>query len=274
MKLKLQGKIPLKFSQSKKEKLMRDLETMSARCKEFTILYVEDDLQTQESFSKTLRRLFKDVLVGNDGEMGLKLFHEHRPDLVITDIQMPRMNGLDMAKSIKECAPLVPVIVITAFNEEHHFIEAIENGVDAFLFKPIEKEKLFDTLFKHTTHLLNQKKSQELEELKKINEINKISEESIQSLANLFPFPALFYKANQLIFINTEATKMLERVAIDSIVQETLLVSQFQITKDSKQKIKIPTHEGVSKAYCLYPNAFFMGVDFELVQVYIFVDMH
>lgn len=252
---------------------MSNLEKIKELCNHFTILYVEDDIFAQEGLAKTLRRIFDTVYVANDGEMGLDLFTKHRPDIIITDIQMPHLSGIDMAKSIKEIDPSIPIIVTTAFNEEQYFLRAIENGIDAFLFKPIDKDKLFAALFKNITHLIYQQKSLELEERKKVEKINQISEESIQSLANLFPFPTLFYKANHLIFINTTASQMLKTVSIESIQQETQFVSQFRITKDARQKIKLPTAEGISKVYWVYPNAFFMGVDFELVQTYIFVDI-
>ncbi|MDD3343722.1 MAG: response regulator [Sulfurospirillaceae bacterium] len=252
---------------------MNNLEQLKALCKTFTILYVEDDTSTQEAMANTLRRVFEEVYVANNGAIGLELFKEHHPDIIITDIQMPVLSGLSMAKAIKEINATTPIIVTTAFNEEHYFIEAIENDIDAFLLKPIDKEKLFQTLFKHVAHLLQQKKSAQLDELKKIDAINQASEESIKSLANLFPFPALFYKNNQLIFVNTAAAEMLTTIKITSIQEETSFISQFRLTREKKEKIRIPTEEGVSKVFWVHPNAFFMGADFDLVQTYIFVDI-
>ncbi len=250
---------------------MSDLKKLNELCNQFTILYAEDELQIQEEVAKTLRRIFKEVYTADDGDMGLKLFGEHHPDMVLTDIQMPRLTGLEMAKAIKEISPHTPIIIATAFNEDRYFIEAIEEGIDSFLLKPIDKDKLFQALLKNIGYLAYQKKAKELEERQKIDEINHASEESIQALANLFPFPSLFYKNNRLIFINTTAENMLKEMPIESVEQETAFVSQFHITKDNKQKIKLYTKEGQSKAYWIHPNAFFIGVDNDLVQTYIFI---
>lgn len=252
---------------------MLEREHLKELCAQFSILYVEDDTSTQEGVAIALRRIFDTVHLANNGAVGLQMFHEHQPDIVLTDIQMPFLDGLEMADSIKKTSPDTPIIITTAFNEERYLLKAIENGIDAFLFKPINKEKLYDAIFKNITHCIYRQKAKELEELKKVEEINHISKESIQSLADLFPFPTLFYRSNQLIFMNMAATQMLETVQIDSIQQETFFVSQFHITKDAKQKIKIPTAEGISKVYWLHPNAFFMGMDLELIQTYIFVDI-
>lgn len=249
-----------------------DLKLLQDLCQNYTVLYAEDDAQTQEAVARTLRRFFKEVYTANDGFIGLELFREHQPDVVITDIQMPYVNGIEMSKSIKALRPKTPIIITTAFNEEGYFLQAIENNIDSFLLKPINKEKLFDTLFKHVSHIANEAKAKELERRQKLDEINRCSEESVQELANLLPFPTLFYKDNKLIFVNTSATKMLEEVNIGSIVQETAFVTQFAITKDKQQKIKLPTKDGLSKVYWLYPNGFFIGADYELVQTYIFID--
>ncbi len=250
-----------------------ELLELQAMCGTYTVLYAEDDAQTQEVMATVLRRIFKEVYVADDGAMGLSLFEQYHPDIVITDIQMPKKNGLEMAHAIKTHAPNTPVVITTAFNEERYFLEAIERGIDAFLFKPIDRTKLFQTLQKSVSLLAYQAKSKELEALKKLHEINHASEESIQNLANLLPFPALFYKDNALIFLNTQAQRTFEHLSIESIQQETQFVSRFNILKDKKQKLKIPTTSGLNRIYWLYPNALFVGLDLCLVQAYIFVDI-
>lgn len=252
---------------------MSDLKQLNALCNQLTILYVEDDLEAQEGVSATLRRIFKEVYIADNGSIGLELFREFHPDIVLTDIQMPHCNGLEMSKAIKALSPKTPIIITTAFNEEDYFLQAIENDIDSFVLKPIDKEKLFYALLKNTNRICDEKKARELEKCQKIADINHSSEESVQELANLLPFPTLFYKENKLIFINTIAAKMLEEVQIESIEQETAFVSQFAITKDKRQKIKLPTIEGSIKVYWLYSNGFFIGIDYALVQTYIFIDI-
>lgn len=250
-----------------------DLLQLQTMCGAYTVLYAEDDEQTQDVMATVLRRIFKEVYVADNGAMGLSLFEEHHPDIVITDIQMPKKNGLEMARAIKESAPQTPIIITTAFNEERYFLGAIESGIDAFLFKPIDRTKLFQTLQKSVSLLAYHAKSKELEALKKVHEINHASEESIQNLANLLPFPALFYKDNALVFVNAPAQRTFEYLSIESIAQETQFVSRFNIQKEKKQKLKIPTTNGLNRIYWLYPNALFVGLDLCLVQAYIFIDI-
>jgi len=252
---------------------MGDLKKLNELCNKLTVLYVEDDIDAQIGVASTLRRIFKEVYTAEDGLKGLQLFQEHRQDIVITDIQMPHCNGIEMSKSIKTLSPQTPIIIATAFNEERYFLEAIENNIDSFLLKPIDKEKLFHALLKNIEHLSNAKKAKELEKRQQIDEINHFAEESVQELSNLIPFPTIFYKDNKLIFINKVAAKMLEEVQIESIEQETAFVSQFGITKDERQKIKLPTSKGISNVYWLYTNGLFVGADYSLVQTYIFIDI-
>ncbi len=151
--------------------MTESLTTLSQLCGTYTILYAEDDSNTQEEVARTLRRIFKEVYLAHDGA-----------------------HGLEMSKSIKELSATTPIIITTAFNDEHFFIKAIEVGVDTFLLKPIDKQKLYEALLKTVGQLDYIEQTKELARLKMVEEINHVSEESVKSLANLFPFPTLFYQ--------------------------------------------------------------------------------
>lgn len=102
-----------------------------------TLLYVEDDEMTLEEISFFLKKYVKKLIVAKNGEEGLELFKEHNPDMVITDIQMPIMNGLEMSKKILEINPSIPIAVTTAYSDSEYLINAIEIGIDKYLLKPI-----------------------------------------------------------------------------------------------------------------------------------------
>ena len=106
--------------------------------KNFTVLCVEDELDVRDELAQFLKRRVKTLYLTNNGEEGLALFKKHTPDIVITDILMPVMNGLDMTKAIKRINPDVPVVVTTAFNDPDFFLRAIEIGVSKYVLKPIE----------------------------------------------------------------------------------------------------------------------------------------
>lgn len=105
--------------------------------KNITLLYVEDDLMTQEEVSFFLKRYVKELYVANNGVEGLELFKKHNPDMVITDIQMPIKNGLVMAEEIYKINPAVPIAVTTAYSDSEYLMNAIELGIDKYIIKPI-----------------------------------------------------------------------------------------------------------------------------------------
>ncbi len=113
---------------------------------DYTVLYVEDEEQIRDRLQKTLSVKFKEVLVAMDGEEAFDIFKAKRPDLIITDICMPKVSGLEFSKAVKELSPNTPIIITTAHNETNFFIEAIECGIDRFILKPIELTMLFSAV--------------------------------------------------------------------------------------------------------------------------------
>ncbi len=102
------------------------------------VLYVEDDSHTREEISFFLKKLIGTLHIAENGKEGLELFQKYKFDMVITDIQMPIMNGLDMVKEIRKLDTNVPVAVTTAFSDTDFLIKAIECGVDKYILKPID----------------------------------------------------------------------------------------------------------------------------------------
>lgn len=116
--------------------------------KTISVLYVEDDDLIRSAFSEFLRRRVGALHTAMNGQEGLELFEQLRPDVVITDILMPVMDGLDMSAAIKKINPFTPVIVTTAFNESDFFIRAIDIGIDKYVIKPVHTALLVDALVK------------------------------------------------------------------------------------------------------------------------------
>lgn len=103
-----------------------------------SILYVEDEEVLRVNTSRALSRLCSELFIANDGEEGLELYKQHQPDIVITDINMPKKNGLDMVKDIKDMKPKQHVVFITAHGDNDYFMQAIELHVDGYLLKPLD----------------------------------------------------------------------------------------------------------------------------------------
>lgn len=124
-----------------------------------SILYVEDEETVRESLARFLKRRFSSVTTADDGKEGLELFEKHFHDIVISDIQMPVMDGFEMIKCIKDLSPETPVIITTAFNEPNYLMKAIELRIDAYIKKPIIKDDLLNAVFKSATCISKRKDS-------------------------------------------------------------------------------------------------------------------
>jgi diguanylate cyclase (GGDEF)-like protein len=114
------------------------------------VLYVEDEFDIREKMTKILEMLYANVLVAVDGVDGLERYRQHRNviDLIIADITMPNMDGLEMIDEIRKIDPDVYAIIITAHNEPDYFVDAINTGIDNFIVKPVEMQQLMNVLVK------------------------------------------------------------------------------------------------------------------------------
>lgn len=136
-----------------------------------TVLYVEDDETTRELLTRFLQRRVGRVVVAADGVEGLYLFHAERPALVVTDIQMPRMDGLAMAEAIRRVDPAVPIVVITAFEQNDYLLRSIDVGINKYVTKPVDTDKLVAALLAcahllHAESLLARERRRELDALR------------------------------------------------------------------------------------------------------------
>jgi len=111
-----------------------------------TLLYVEDDETTRNYMQERLKKRVKQLYIAYDGEDGFAKYQKHKPDIVLTDVVMPNLNGIDMARKIKEVNHKVPIVITSAHGDTSYLLDAIDLGIDGYLLKPLNKEKLFSTL--------------------------------------------------------------------------------------------------------------------------------
>ena len=136
--------------------------------KKLNILYVEDDEVVNNIFSSIFKKYAKNLYSAFNGEEGLKIFKNNKIDIVISDIQMPKINGIEMAKEIRKIKEDIPIIFTTAFGDSEYLKEAIDIGIDAYILKPIDKEKMLKKLNKTADNLVLK---QELENYTKLMKI-------------------------------------------------------------------------------------------------------
>ncbi len=111
-----------------------------------TVLFVEDEKKIVNALHSAIGEEFANFIVAKDGQEGLKKFLKYKPDIVITDILMPIMDGLEMSKEIKKVSRDTPVVVLSAFSEKDRLLKAIDIGIDKYLIKPIDPDNLMEAL--------------------------------------------------------------------------------------------------------------------------------
>lgn len=110
------------------------------------ILVVDDEQAVRGALADTLAFLGYEVATASNGTEGLRLFHKNSFQLVVTDVQMPGMDGWTLARHIKKRSPATPVVLITGSEKETVLRKAKGNSIDSVLFKPFTLEDLQQTL--------------------------------------------------------------------------------------------------------------------------------
>jgi len=132
---------------------LKELQEMIRFLKKLKLLYVEDNKETRESTLLILEDFFNKIEVANDGKEGLEIFRTFEIDLIITDINMPCLDGLNMIKEIRKLDKDIPALILSSYNELTFFKESINVGVDGYLLKPIDVTQFIHMLQKITEKL-------------------------------------------------------------------------------------------------------------------------
>ncbi|PLY06687.1 MAG: DNA-binding response regulator [Arcobacter sp.] len=110
------------------------------------MLFVEDEVNISKLLKEALSDYFFSFTVANNGEEGLQKFISVNPDIVITDIMMPKLDGLDMTIKIKELNEETPIIVLSAFSDKEKLLKAIDIGITKYFIKPFDPEEVLEFL--------------------------------------------------------------------------------------------------------------------------------
>ncbi len=167
--------------------------------KEFKILLVEDETNIAKLLKSAIGEYFYSFTIAKDGKEGLEKFKKIKPDIIITDIMMPKLDGLSMTKQIREENEEIPVIVLSAFSEKEKLLKAIDIGITKYFIKPFDPEELLEYLkevsdkldkkrvFKLSKNLIFDKNKNNLFNEEKIINLTKREKEFLRLLIDNYP---------------------------------------------------------------------------------------
>jgi diguanylate cyclase (GGDEF)-like protein len=187
--------------------------------KKIKVLYVEDEANIRDTLVKSLKRQIGEVYEASNGAIGLEMFKEHNPDIVITDIRMPEMNGLDMARQIKAIRCDVPIIITTGHNDEEFLLTSIDIGVDKYLKKPIYVESLFNSLEKFTIELIKDKAIE-------------AQKEFIQLILDISPIFIMIIEDKNITYLNKAFLNFTGNKSIEDFTSGINLIDRYFIQSD------------------------------------------
>jgi len=144
------------------------------------VLYVEDDQSLREETTTLFKMLFKNIDTAEDGEDGLQKYNDAVYDLVISDVNMPNMNGIEMCKHIKEINPEQKISIVSAHDESAILMDLIKAGADGFILKPMHMDELIVSLYPVCRDAYTQIVNVEL--VNELNEKNALLEEQLKKL--------------------------------------------------------------------------------------------
>lgn len=123
-------------------------QTVESKSNTITVMVVDDSITVRRATSKMLERNNYNVILGKDGEDALEQIQLVVPDIILSDIEMPRMDGFEFTKNIRNSKKYahIPIIMISSRTAEKHINHAFSLGVDAFLGKPYQEEELIEKI--------------------------------------------------------------------------------------------------------------------------------
>ncbi|MEA3512211.1 MAG: response regulator [Campylobacterota bacterium] len=139
---------------------MVDLKSLKNLTQYLTILYVEDSQILLKRMNIFLGNIFKEIYLASDGQEGLSMYDKYKPDIVMTDLTMPNMNGHDMIDELKLINPDVKVIIISAHSDIDNLLKSMHTGVVDFVPKPMDNKLLQNTLYRLSEEILTQKEKE------------------------------------------------------------------------------------------------------------------
>jgi len=209
--------------------------------KSISILYVEDDVLTVEAFLDAFGDVFKKVHVAYNASDGFELFLKEKPDIVLTDLQMPKMSGLELIAKIREINQNIPIIVNSAFNNTKFLLESINLHVNEYTMKPTDPYKLL-TVFEKISRTILLERSV------------KHSHAMFQTVINEMPDPVVYINKDKSVAMFNDAAKKFnqEVVGKESFTCHELIFKNVQSCSNETITCPIETINRTKEPVTLY----------------------
>ena len=115
---------------------------MDTAARPVRVLVVEDDEEIAQVLQRSLRMEGYEVKLAEDGVQGLEEAHAFLPDLIVLDLGLPRLDGVEVAKRLRDAGEQVPILILTARDALESRVEGLDVGADDYLVKPFERQEL------------------------------------------------------------------------------------------------------------------------------------
>jgi len=120
--------------------------------KDKTVLYIEDEFEVLDNISTLLKNFFGEFHTASDGLTGLSIFHKEPIDILLVDIELPKMNGIELIKEIRKTNKDITIIIISAYTKTDYLLESVELGLSKYVVKPLTSKKIHELLARLNRH--------------------------------------------------------------------------------------------------------------------------
>ena len=225
---------------------MSELIKLKNKASEYSVLVVEDSKHIQKQMKNFVGKLFKEVYVADNGLAGLEVFKKNLPDLVLTDLTMPQMDGHEFIEKLLEFSPNTKVIIISAHAYEENIMKFKKLGINEFIQKPVNYDTLISSLLTSIEKIENSEEESEDDLYKELYEL-KLNNNQIE-LINHYRGVPFIHNAS---IINIEKDKIrvkAEKIQVKAIKYEKDTTIHYE---DKIVNAKFDSYDEVSNTLCL-----------------------
>ncbi|MGB9802079.1 MAG: response regulator transcription factor [Arcobacter sp.] len=221
-----------------------DNELLKEKLKDISILCVEDEDGIREFIVGTLKYYFKEVYEARNGLEALEMYEEYRPKIILSDIEMPKMNGLEFVKRIRQNDLSTSIIMLTAYSNEEYLMNLINLNIDHFILKPLNLKKLNEALIKYIERNFSEQIS-----LSENLKLDLSKRELIYEDCTIIPLRKRENDFLNLLYKNKNAITTYEQIEME-LWQDKIMTSHAlkSFIKELRNKIPVNVIKNVSQA--------------------------